>query len=182
MSMRVPPRPVYIQHKTAFNGLLLASTTRRAVPRERLTAVQADGWTPYEGAVAVEFQGKSLETMVFLLPKVGIYTISVVKYQLYIYTGWWFKFLFFTIYGDVIPPIDELIFFKMVSLPPTSYRCDVQLSTIGGSWMCLIYRGSEKVDCFRLPYQQIQAFGGVKASGLTTSYDKIWGLPSGKQT
>ena len=40
---------------------------------------------------------------------------------------------------DVIPPIDELIFVKMVSLPPSSYRCDVQLSTIGGSWVCLIF-------------------------------------------
>jgi hypothetical protein len=28
------------------------------------------------------------KTMAFLLPKVGIYTISVVKYQLYIYIGW----------------------------------------------------------------------------------------------
>eukprot|EP00435_Cladocopium_sp_Y103_P016583 s3125_g4.t1 len=43
--------PVYIQQKTAFNGLLLASTTRRAVPRERLTALQADGWTPYQGGL-----------------------------------------------------------------------------------------------------------------------------------
>lgn len=42
-------RSVYIQQKSLFNGLLIASTQRRPVPRERLSAVQADGVTPYEG-------------------------------------------------------------------------------------------------------------------------------------
>ena len=39
-----------------------------------------------------------------------------------IYTGWWFQtcFIFHHIW-DVILPIDELIFFKMVIAPPTRY-------------------------------------------------------------
>ena len=35
-------------------------------------------------------------------------------------TGWWFgTFLFFHILGIVIIPTDELIFFRLVVLPPT---------------------------------------------------------------
>jgi hypothetical protein len=37
------------------------------------------------------------------------------------YTGWWFgTFLFFHILGIIIP-IDELIFFRGVGIPPARY-------------------------------------------------------------
>lgn len=49
-------RSVYIQQKSAFNGLLIASTQRRPVPRERLSAVQADGVTPYEGQASARLR------------------------------------------------------------------------------------------------------------------------------
>ena len=41
-----------------------------------------------------------------------------------IITGWWFQtwLLFSIIWMDVILPIDELIFFKMVFQPPTSWK------------------------------------------------------------
>eukprot|EP00913_Durusdinium_trenchii_P034637 g32403.t1 len=42
---------VYIQSKQTFSGLLVASMQRRPVPREQLSALCADGWTPYEGVV-----------------------------------------------------------------------------------------------------------------------------------
>ncbi|CAL1163719.1 unnamed protein product [Cladocopium goreaui] len=76
--------PVYIQHKTAFNGLLLASTTRRAVPRERLTALQADGWTPYEGVVMRRNESGTLvdigcEVPGLLLPKEELPQVAMTR-------------------------------------------------------------------------------------------------------
>ena len=53
--------------------------------------------------------------MAFLLPKVGIYTISVVKYQLYIYilVGGFKHFLFSISYMGCHPnPIDEVYHFS----------------------------------------------------------------------
>ena len=41
------------------------------------------------------------------------------RYYIYIY-GWWFQIYFSIIYG-IILPIDELIFFRGVGIPPTIY-------------------------------------------------------------
>eukprot|EP00931_Biecheleriopsis_adriatica_P088787 TRINITY_DN63022_c0_g1_i1.p1 TRINITY_DN63022_c0_g1~~TRINITY_DN63022_c0_g1_i1.p1 ORF type:complete len:526 (-),score=88.80 TRINITY_DN63022_c0_g1_i1:11-1588(-) len=42
---------VYVQAKQHFNGTLIVSTVRRHAPRERMSAVAADGVTSYEGIV-----------------------------------------------------------------------------------------------------------------------------------
>jgi hypothetical protein len=51
------------------------------------------------------------------------------------YSGWWFQTFFICSFHiwDVILPIDELIFFKMVGIPPTSYIlfCQLPIDTAG---------------------------------------------------
>jgi hypothetical protein len=48
-------------------------------------------------------------------------------------SGWWFQtfFIFHNIW-DVILPIDELIFFKMVIAPPTSYTIESNNADVCG--------------------------------------------------
>ena len=53
-----------------------------------------------------------------------IYYTYIYNYIWYVYryidTGWWFGTFFFNILGIIIPT-DELIFFRVVGIPPTRY-------------------------------------------------------------
>jgi hypothetical protein len=119
--------------KIALMGKDVGSSTSRC--HQLVYALRRDSYLNKASLVLVlRFSESQVRAMPNITPFRFItvhFTIDIHIYIYILYPGWWFQtcFIFYNIW-DVIFPIDELVFFKMVIAPPTSSDLEPQIGIL----------------------------------------------------